>query len=121
MYRIARARLADEREGHVLQPSALVNEAFIRLLATEPVDWTSRAHFYAHAARVMRRILIDIARERDAHKRDGGQRLHLSIFWIWMPLSANWLRCTSARHKWSSCGILGAWKWRKSRRCWVWR
>ena len=77
MYRIARARLADEREGHVLQPSALVNETFIRLLATEPVDWTSRAHFYAHAARLMRRILIDIARERDAHKRDGGRRLHL--------------------------------------------
>jgi RNA polymerase sigma factor (TIGR02999 family) len=61
--------MAEERKGHVLQPSALVNEAFVRLIASEPVEWESRAHFFAHSARLMRHILIDFARAQEAQKR----------------------------------------------------
>jgi RNA polymerase sigma factor (TIGR02999 family) len=66
--------MLDEQGGHLLQPSALVNEAFIRLMAGESPEWTSRTHFFAHAARLMRRILIDFARTRKREKRGGGQR-----------------------------------------------
>jgi RNA polymerase sigma factor (TIGR02999 family) len=70
----ARARwfLAGEREGHTLQPTALVNELYLRLLDRQQADWKGRAHFFAFAARVMRRILVDHARGRDAAKRGGG-------------------------------------------------
>jgi len=72
LHRLALRNLAGEREGHLLQPSALVNEAFLRLIAGEPVDWASRAHFFAFSARLMRQILIDFARAQDTGKR--GQR-----------------------------------------------
>jgi RNA polymerase sigma factor (TIGR02999 family) len=72
LHRIAEANMLDERHGHVLQPSALVNEAFIRLMAGQALEWTSRAHFFAHAACLMRRILIDFARLRQQQKRGGG-------------------------------------------------
>jgi RNA polymerase sigma factor (TIGR02999 family) len=64
--------MARDREGHVLQPSALVNEAFLRLLGGAPVEWASRAHFFAVSARLMRQILIDFARAQETGKR--GQR-----------------------------------------------
>ncbi len=70
--RLAYRNLAGERDGHVLQPSALVNEAFVRLMAGEPVEWANRNHFFAHAARLMRQILIDFARARDTEKRGAG-------------------------------------------------
>ena len=73
LHRLAQVHMAREFEGHLLQPSALVNEAFARLMAGAPVDWASRAHFFAVSARVMRQILIDFARAQSASKR--GQRM----------------------------------------------
>ena len=66
---LARRYLRRERPGHVLQTTALVNEAFVRLLTWQKVSWQNRAHFVAMAARLMRNILVDIARRRakDAH------------------------------------------------------
>lgn len=74
LHRLARRNFVREREGHLLQPSALVNEAFVRLIGDAPVEWTNRAHFFAYAARLMRQILIDFARAQDTGKR--GQRGH---------------------------------------------
>ena len=61
-----------ERVGHTLQPTALVHEAFLRLVQQDRVQWTGRAHFFAVASNVMRRILVDHARTRLAEKRGGG-------------------------------------------------
>jgi RNA polymerase sigma factor (TIGR02999 family) len=60
-----------ERRNHTLQPSALVNETYIRLAASPGLDWQNRAHFFAIAARVMRQVLVDHARRRKAAKREG--------------------------------------------------
>jgi RNA polymerase sigma factor (TIGR02999 family) len=68
--RLARGYLRRERPGHVLQTTALVNEAFVRLVGWQDVTWQSRAHFIAMTARLMRRILVDIARRR-ARSADG--------------------------------------------------
>src|SRR4029453_15620033 len=77
--RIARRHMAGERPGHVLQPTALVNEAYLRLTSAKEVQWQGRAHFFAVAAQVMRRILVDHARERARAKRGGGAfRMSLS-------------------------------------------
>ncbi|HET8656743.1 MAG TPA: ECF-type sigma factor [Longimicrobiaceae bacterium] len=76
--RLAGAQLRHERPGHDLQPTALVHEAYLRLVAHEDHDWENRAHFYAAAANVMRRILIDHARARRAEKR-AGERTALSL------------------------------------------
>src|SRR5580658_9756498 len=67
--RLGARNMAREREGHLLQPSALVNEAFLRLLGGAPVEWAGRAHFFAVSARLMRQILIDFARAQDTGKR----------------------------------------------------
>ena len=69
--RMARSYMRNERPGHTLQATALVNEAFLRLVDTRNVDWTDRVHFFAVCARVMRRILVDAARSRAAIKRGG--------------------------------------------------
>ena len=69
--RMARGYMSTERPGHTLQPTALVNEAFLRLVDARDLDWTDRAHFFAVCARVMRRILVDAARSRAAIKRGG--------------------------------------------------
>jgi RNA polymerase sigma factor (TIGR02999 family) len=71
LHRMARSYMRNERSGHTLQPTALVNEAFLRLVDTRDLDWTDRAHFFAVCARVMRRILVDAARSRAAIKRGG--------------------------------------------------
>jgi RNA polymerase sigma-70 factor (ECF subfamily) len=76
--RIARRNMAGEREGHLLQPSALVNEAFIRLLDGAPINWANRSHFFAIAARLMRQILIDLARAEATGKR-GHRSQHLAL------------------------------------------
>lgn len=60
-----------ERRSHTLQPSGLVNEAYLRLAGAPDLDWHSRAHFFAIAARVMRQVLVDHARRRRAAKREG--------------------------------------------------
>ena len=64
--------MAGERVGHSLQATALVNEAYVRLVDGTVVEWNDRAHFLAVAARIMRRILVDHARARGARKRGGG-------------------------------------------------
>lgn len=76
--RIARRQMGGERQGHTLQATALVNEAYLRLAGGEGFEWKDRAHFYAVCAQVMRHVLIDHAR---AHARDkrGGGALHVSL------------------------------------------
>ena len=71
---VAGARLRGEAPGHTLQPTALVNEAYLKLAASPEVDWRDRAHFLAVAARAMRQVLVDRARRRKADKRGGGVR-----------------------------------------------
>jgi RNA polymerase sigma factor (TIGR02999 family) len=70
--KLAAARMARERPGHTLQPTALVHEAWLRLGADRQPAWQGRAHFFAAAAEAMRRILIDSARRRLAQRRGGG-------------------------------------------------
>ena len=70
--RIAGAQLRGERSGHTLQATALVNEAYLRLVDQNRVQWKNRAHFFGIAARLMRRILVDHARRQRAEKRGGG-------------------------------------------------
>jgi RNA polymerase sigma-70 factor (ECF subfamily) len=70
--RLARACMARERKGHTLQPTALVNEAFLRFIGARHVCWQDRAHFIGIAARLMRRVLVDHARSRGYQKRGGG-------------------------------------------------
>jgi RNA polymerase sigma-70 factor, ECF subfamily len=64
--------MAGERGGHSLQATALVNEAYLRLIDVQHVDWQNRAHFLAMSARLMRRILVDVARSKRYQKRGGG-------------------------------------------------
>ena len=68
--RLAASYLKVERPGHTLQPTALVHEAYLRLSKQRGVEWQNRSHFFAVAARMMRRILVDHARKRRASKRD---------------------------------------------------
>lgn len=78
---IAHAQLRGERQGHILQPTALINEVYVRLLKSAPIDFRDRAHFYALAARAMRRILIDLAKTHqawivlDGHHRTSDEKL----------------------------------------------
>jgi RNA polymerase sigma factor (TIGR02999 family) len=72
LHRMARAKLRGERAGHTLQPTALVHEAWLRLMQQERADWRNRAQFFAIAAQAMRRILVDSARRRQAFKRGAG-------------------------------------------------
>jgi RNA polymerase sigma factor (TIGR02999 family) len=74
---LARGYLLRERAEHSLAPTALVHEAYLKLIDQRQVRWQNRAHFFAIAAHVMRRILVDHARTRGAAKRDGGQRVPL--------------------------------------------
>jgi RNA polymerase sigma factor (TIGR02999 family) len=71
LHDIARRCMARERAGHTLQATALLNEAYIRLVDVRRVNWQNRAHFLAMAARVMRRVLVDAARARGYKKRGG--------------------------------------------------
>jgi RNA polymerase sigma factor (TIGR02999 family) len=70
--RLARLQMRGERHNHTLQTTALVNEAFIRLIDLRRIRWQDRAHFLALSARLMRRILVDYARSRNYQKRGGG-------------------------------------------------
>jgi RNA polymerase sigma factor (TIGR02999 family) len=71
--RLARRHMKGERAGHTLQTTALVNEAYLRLVDLTRVQWHDRAHFLAMAARLMRRVLVDHARSRAYAKRGGGE------------------------------------------------
>ena len=70
--RLARRYMFGERPGHTLQTTALVNEAYLRLVNSRQVNWQNRAHFFAISAQLMRRILVDYARARGSQKRGGG-------------------------------------------------
>jgi RNA polymerase sigma factor (TIGR02999 family) len=72
--RLARHYMRNERVGHTLQPTALVNEAYMRLAGYHEMDWQSRAHFIGVAASVMRQVLIDYARKKHAAKRGGSEQ-----------------------------------------------
>jgi RNA polymerase sigma factor (TIGR02999 family) len=70
--RLARTYMSRERVDHTLQTTALINEAYVKLIDATNVQWQNRAHFYGIAARVMRRVLVDFARQRNYRKRGGG-------------------------------------------------
>jgi RNA polymerase sigma factor (TIGR02999 family) len=75
LHRIARRHMRLERTGHTLPATALVNEAYLRLIDVKEMQWQNRAHFLAMAARVMRRILVESARARRFQKRGGGAQV----------------------------------------------
>jgi RNA polymerase sigma factor (TIGR02999 family) len=78
LHRLAAHYMAGERPGHMLQATALVNEAYLRLVDWKGVQWADRAHFFGMAAKVMRRVLVDYARNRDRAKR-GGDAIQVSF------------------------------------------
>ena len=82
LHRLARRYMRNERAGNTLQTTALVNEAYLRLVDAKGAGWHDRVHFYAVSARIMRRILVDAARARSSSKRGGGARRveHSSAF-----------------------------------------
>ena len=78
LHRLAHRYMAGERPGHPLQTTALVNEAYLRLIDSSRVRWQNRAHFFAVSAQLMRRILVDVARARAKLKR-GGEAIQVSL------------------------------------------
>jgi len=74
LHRLARRYMSRERKGHTLQTTALINEAYVRLVDQREVQWANRSHFFAISAQIMRRILIDHARRYAYAKRGGGAR-----------------------------------------------
>ncbi len=78
LYRVARAYMNREMPGHPLQVTALVNEAYLRLMNWKDARWENRAHFLGVTSQLMRRVLVDFARQRDVEKRGGGAR-HLQL------------------------------------------
>jgi RNA polymerase sigma factor (TIGR02999 family) len=77
--RLASNYLRRERQNHTLQPTALVNEAYLKLVDQKNAHWQNRAQFYGVAAQLMRRVLVDHARQRHAEKRGGSKQQRLSI------------------------------------------
>lgn len=86
--KLATSKMAHEQPGQTLQPTALVHEAWLKLVQAKPVSWENRGHFFAAASEAMRRILIDNAR-RKAAKRHGGNLLRIDIEWIDIPAKAS--------------------------------
>lgn len=78
LHRLAHRYLGGERAGHMLQTTALVNEAYLRLVDSRRVQWQNRAHFFAVSAQLMRRVLVDFARSRNYQKR-GGDAVQISL------------------------------------------
>ena len=78
LHRLARRYMSRERKGHTLQTTALINEAYVRLVDQRNVQWANRSHFFAISAQIMRRILIDHAR-RHAYAKRGGGALQVSL------------------------------------------
>jgi RNA polymerase sigma factor (TIGR02999 family) len=76
--KIARNFMRGQRVGHTLQTTGLVNEAFLRLVDSSRVNWQDRSHFFAIAAQLMRRVLVDVARRKNSAKR-GGERVQVSL------------------------------------------
>jgi len=100
LHRMAERYLRRERQGHTLQPSAIVNEAYLRLLGRQSSDWQNRAHFFAVAAQSMRRILVEHARHRDAKKRGGqGARFLIDTVVLTEPRSVDLIALDDALAK----------------------
>jgi RNA polymerase sigma factor (TIGR02999 family) len=78
LHHLAKRQMAGERPGHILQTTALVNEAYLRLIDWRNVEWRNRAHFFGLAAQMMRRVLVDFARARRREKH-GGEALRVSL------------------------------------------
>jgi RNA polymerase sigma-70 factor, ECF subfamily len=78
LHRVAHNYMAQEAHGHTLQTTALINEAYLRLIDARRVSWQNRAHFFAMCAKLMRQILTDLARSRLSERR-GGEAQHLSL------------------------------------------
>ena len=78
LHRLARRYMSREKKGHTLQTTALINEAYVRLVDQKNVHWANRSHFFAISAQIMRRILIDHARRHAFAKRGGGAQ-HVSL------------------------------------------
>ncbi len=78
LHKLAHSYMRREHAGHMLQTTALVNEAYLQLVDTDKVKWHDRNHFFAIAARLMRQILVDSARSRNSQKR-GGRIRHVSL------------------------------------------
>jgi RNA polymerase sigma factor (TIGR02999 family) len=74
LHKLAVNRLRQERPGHTLQPTALIHEAYLRLIKSDLPDWKSRTHFFGVSAHIMRQILVDNARKHHAGKRGGGNK-----------------------------------------------
>jgi RNA polymerase sigma-70 factor (ECF subfamily) len=84
--KLARIYMSRERKDHTLQPTALVNEVFVRLIDDAGIGWNDRAHFFGICARLMRRVLVDHARARGYQKRGGGaQRIELDDAMLTTP------------------------------------
>ncbi|MDQ3685741.1 MAG: sigma-70 family RNA polymerase sigma factor [Acidobacteriota bacterium] len=79
LHKQAARYLRKERVGHTLQPTALVHEAYLRLINQRDVEWQNRAHFFGICAQLMRRILVDHARERQAEKRGGAGAVRITL------------------------------------------
>ena len=83
LHAMAEQKLKDQPKGHTLQPTALVNEAYLRLIGQEGGLWEGRKAFFAVASRAMRSVLVDHARRKNAAKRDAGARTDLSDSLVW--------------------------------------
>ena len=79
MRRLAKSHLSHERSDHTLQPTALVHEAYLRLIGQTEIEWQNRAHFFGIAARVMREILIEYARMKNRKKRGGEFKTRIAL------------------------------------------
>jgi RNA polymerase sigma-70 factor (ECF subfamily) len=109
--RKARRHMYRERPGHTLQTTALVNEAYLRLVDARQVHWQNRAHFFAISAQLMRRILVDFARSRNYLKRGGGaQKVTFDEALMRSPEQGQDLvaldYALTGRAEWSSCASL---------------
>src|SRR3954470_853577 len=87
LHRMAARHVAGEKANFSLQPTALVNELCLRFLGWEPVHWQNRAHFFGVSARMMRRVLVDIARRRRASRRGGPHAIRVPLDTIDVPAS----------------------------------
>jgi RNA polymerase sigma factor (TIGR02999 family) len=84
---IAGALFRNERDAHLLQPTSVVNELFLKLVRQRSLRFEDREHFYSLSARVMRRVLVDHARDHQRKKRDGGVRVPLDENLVWVDAS----------------------------------
>ena len=118
--RLARKQFRAESPGHTLQPTALVSEVYMRLTDQREVQWDNRSQFFAFAAMLMRRILVDYAKARRTAKRGGDvKKLPLnealamaapatSTWWRWTTPCAGWRKSTPGRPGWWSCAFSSA-------------